>query len=307
MMSLRQLQYLVAVADHLHFRRAAEACNVSQPALSAQIQQLEENLGAQLVERSQRKVILSPIGREVVARARRLLTDVEALQSSVQEQAPPLSGTLRLGVIPTVGPYVLPALMPRVRTEFPRVSLYLREEKTAELIAQLRAGQLDLILLALPVAGNDLQSVALFDDPFVLVMPVGHELTERQEVCEADLVDRQLLLLDDGHCLRDQALQVCALSGAPHVADFSATSLNTLVQMVANGLGLTLMPTLALDVEVRAESGLEFRRFEDPQPSRQIGLLWRRSSARKEDFHAFAETIRRQLRSARSASPARSA
>ncbi|WP_282607620.1 hydrogen peroxide-inducible genes activator [Pelagibius sp. Alg239-R121] len=295
MVSFRQLQYLVAVADALHFRRAAEACNVSQPALSAQIQQLEEGLGAQLVERSQRKVILTPIGRDVVARARGILADVESLRESVRDQAPPLSGTLRLGVIPTVGPYVLPALLPRVRSLFPKVELYLREDKTAELVTQLRAGQIDLVLLALPVAGADLQSMPLFEDPFVLAMPAGHVLTERQKVSETDLIEQQLLLLDDGHCLRDHALQVCALSGAGNVADFGATSLNTLVQMVANGLGLTLMPSLALNVELRADSGLEIRRFEEPQPSRQIGLLWRRSSMRKADFHAFAEIISRQI------------
>ena len=295
MLSLRQLQYLVAVADELHFRRAAEACNVSQPALSAQIQQLEEGLGAQLVERSQRKVILTSIGRDAVARAREILAQVDALQESVREQVPPLSGTLRLGVIPTVGPYVLPALLPRVRSLFPKVELYLREDKTAELVSQLRAGQIDLALLALPVAGNDLHTMPLFDDPFVLAMPEGHELARQQNVCEADLIGRRLLLLDDGHCLRDHALQVCALAGAGDTGDFSATSLNTLVQMVANGLGLTLMPALALDVELRSDSGLEVRCFTDPQPSRQIGLLWRRSSLRKADFHAFAEVIGRQV------------
>ena len=303
MVSFRQLEYLVAVADDLHFRRAAEACNVSQPALSAQIQQLEEGLGAQLVERSQRKVILTPIGRDAVARAREILAQVEALQESVREQEPPLSGTLRLGVIPTVGPYVLPALLPRVRTLFPRVELYLREEKTADLIAQVRAGQIDLALLALPVAGNDFQTMPLFDDPFVLAMPDGHELAGKQRVTEADLVGRQLLLLDDGHCLRDHALQVCSLSGAGNVADFSATSLNTLVQMVANGLGITLMPSLALDVELRTDCGLEVRRFLDPEPNRQIGLLWRRSSLRKADFHAFAEVVGRQVEMRTNGSP----
>lgn len=295
MVSLRQLQYLVAVADELHFRRAAEACNVSQPALSAQIQLLEEGLGAQLVERSQRKVILTPIGRDTVVRAREVLAQVDELQEAVREQVPPLSGALRLGVIPTVGPYVLPALLPRVRALFPKVELYLREEKTAELVSQLRAGQIDLALLALPVAGNDLHTLPLFDDPFVLAMPEGHELAREPSVCEADLVGRRLLLLDDGHCLRDHALQVCSLVGAGNAEDFSATSLNTLVQMVANGLGLTLMPALALDVELRSDSGLEVRRFRDPQPSRQIGLLWRRSSLRKTDFHAFAEVIEQQI------------
>lgn len=295
MFSLRQLRYLVAVADELHFRRAAEACNVSQPALSAQIQQLEEGLGAQLVERSQRKVILTPIGRDAVARAREILAQADALQESVREQVPPLSGTLRRGVIPTVGPYVLPALLPRVRSLFPKVELYLREDKTAELVSQLRSGQIDLALLALPIAGNDLHTMPLFDDPFVLAMPEGHELARQQNVCESDLIGRRLLLLDDGHCLRDHALQVCALAGAGTTEDFSATSLNTLVQMVANGLGLTLMPALALEVELRSDSGLEVRRFTDPQPSRQVGLLWRRSSLRKADFHAFAEVIGRQV------------
>lgn len=295
MVSFRQLQYLVAVADDLHFRRAAEACNVSQPALSTQIQQLEQGLGAQLVERSQRKVVLTPIGRDVVSRAREILAQVESLQESVHEQALPLSGTLRLGVIPTVGPYVLPTLLPQVRSLFPKVVLYLREDKTAELLSQLRAGLIDLALLALPVVGDDLQTMPLFDDPFVLAVPQGHDLTASQKISESDLVGRQLLLLEDGHCLRDHALQVCSLVGASNVADFSATSLNTLVQMVANGLGVTLMPALSLQVELRSDSGLEVRHFQDPQPSRQIGLVWRRSSRRRADFLAFAEVIGRQV------------
>ncbi len=295
MVSFRQLEYLTAVADHLHFRRAAEACNVSQPALSAQIRQLEEGLGAQLVERNQRKVLLTPIGRDVVEHARSLLSDMERLKELVRGQAPPLTGALRLGVIPTVGPYLLPALLPQVRTRFPKAALYLREEKTADLVAQLRSGQIDVALIALPILGDDLQSLPVFDDPFVLAMPSGDALSERQTIRESDLAGRQLLLLDDGHCLRDQALQICALPDAPKVADFSATSLNTLVQMVANGLGLTLMPSLALDVEVRIDSGLAFRHFEDPQPSRQIGLLWRRSSRRTADFHAFADILRQVI------------
>lgn len=294
MASFRQLEYLVAVADNLHFHRAAEACNVSQPALSAQIQQLEAGLGAELVERSQRRVLLTPIGRDVVARARGILADMDALRDSVLEQVPPLTGALRLGVIPTIGPYILPTLLPQVRSEFPKVELYLREDKTADLVRQLRAGQIDLALLALPIAGDDLQSMPLFDDPFVLAMPANDSLAKRERITETDLADRQVLLLDDGHCLRDQALQVCAVSGSSKVTDFSATSLNTLVQMVANGLGLTLMPSLALEVELRADSGLAFRRFESPPPSRQIGLLWRRSSRRKTDFQAFAEILRQQ-------------
>ncbi|TQV83520.1 LysR substrate-binding domain-containing protein [Denitrobaculum tricleocarpae] len=297
MVSFRQLEYLVAVADHLHFRRASEACNVSQPALSAQIQQLEAGLGAQLLERSQRKVLLTAIGRDVVQRARGVLTEMELLKESVREQAAPLTGAMRLGVIPTVGPYVLPALLPRVRTEFPRMELYLREEKTADLVAHLRAGEIDLALLALPITGDDLQSYPLFDDPFVLAMPVGDPLVRRRRIKETEVAERPLLLLDDGHCLRDQALQICAAHGSSNVADFSATSLNTLVQMVANGLGVTLMPSLALEIELRADSGLAFRRFEDPQPSRQIGLLWRRSARRKTDFHAFAEMIGQQVSS----------
>lgn len=296
MVSFRQLEYLVAVADHLHFRRAAAACNVSQPALSAQIQQLEAMFAAQLVERSQRRVLLTPIGKDVVARARGILADVDALKETVRMQAPPLAGAFRLGVIPTVGPYVLPALLPCVRAEFPEAELYLREEKTADLVSQLRSGEIDLALLALPIAGDDLQSLPLFEDAFVLAMAADHELAGRQKVTEAELAGRPLLLLDDGHCLRDQALQVFAASGQVSVTDFSATSLNTLLQMVAGGLGLTLMPSLALKVEVRANSGLEFRRFKDPQPCRQIGLLWRRSSRRRADVQAIAGIIEQQVR-----------
>ena len=243
-LTLRQLEYVVAIADHASFSRAAEACAVTQPALSSQIAQLEDTLGVQLFERDRRKVLVTPAGTEVIARARATLGAAAEVVDSARSSAQPLTGTLRVGVIPTIAPFLLPAVLPAVRAAYPKLRLVLREDQTARLLAQLDEGKLDAALLALPVTG-DLAAVRLYREDFALAVPRGHRLAKRASVRPADLDDEALLLLDDGHCLREQALSVCESVGAREQAELRATSLVTLVQMVASGLGVTLIPLMA--------------------------------------------------------------
>lgn len=285
--TMRQLRYLVAVADTLHFGRAAAACNVSQPSLSAQIQQLEAVLGARLIERTRHRVLLTPEGEDAVRRARAVLAQAEDLAQAVRAAGRPLSGSLRLGVIPTVGPYLLPPVLPGLRTAYPDLKLYLREDLTHRLLERLRGGDLDAAVLALPVAEPGLESADLYDEPFLVALPPGHRLAAKGALAETDLADQTLLLLEDGHCFRDQALEVCRLAGARDTDGFAATSLPTLVEMVAGRLGLTLLPALAAPV-VAAGGQVEARPFVDPAPSRRIGLVWRRGAARDRDLRRLA-------------------
>lgn len=297
--SLRQLQCAVAVADAGHFGRAARACHVTQPALSAQIRSLEEALGVRLFERSRRGASPTPVGRWVVARARGLLAGVDELVEVASGSREPLTGLLHLGVIPTVAPYLLPGWLPRARRAFPALRLFLHEDQTARLVERLVDGRLDLLLLALPVARTDVESFPIFREPFLLAAPRGHPLARgRGGVRTADLRDEAVLLLEDGHCLRDQALDVCRQAGARESEQVRAASLTTLVQMVAGGLGVTLLPESAVEVEAR---GLEIavRPFRDPAPSREIGLVWRRTSARVDEFRLLGERLRRDAERAR--------
>ncbi len=292
--SLRQLEYFVAVADKLNFRQAAEACYVTQPALSAQIQQLETLLGVILFERDRRKVVMTAAGTELVARARALLAAAEELVDAASAHRGPLSGTLRLGVIPTVAPYLLPQVLPAVHRKYPNLRLLLREEQTERLVDLLARGQLDLLLLALEAELGDVETLPLFEDPFVLALHPDHELAKarRRTVKESELGDQPVLLLDDGHCLRDQALRVCDKAGAKELGDFRASSLGTLVQMVASGVGVTLLPAMAVGIEARPRRRLAVKAFARPCPKRTIGLAFRRTSPRKEEFRALGELFR---------------
>ena len=287
--TLRQLEYLVALAEHLHFRRAAEACHVTQPALSSQIQALEELLGVQLVERGARRVLLTEAGREVVGQARRILDATDGLLETARAASEPLCGPLRLGVIPTIAPYLLPRALPGLRARYPRLELFLREEFTHVLVQRLEAGELDVLLLALPVSG-EVETMPLFDDAFHLAVPPSHRLARRKRVRERDLAGEDVLLLEDGHCFRDQALALCGKVGAHEATRMRATSLGTLAQMVAGGLGTTLLPGLALEVEGRAE-GLRVIPFADPPPHRSIGLAWRRASGRAGEYRELGNTL----------------
>ncbi|MDR3437116.1 LysR substrate-binding domain-containing protein [Telmatospirillum sp.] len=294
--TLRQLRYLVALDDHHHFGHAADACAATQSTLSAGLQELEAILGANLVERTKRKVLITPLGQEVVARARSLLRGAEDLVDLVRSASEPLSGEIRLGVIPTIGPYLLPQILPALRAAHPNLRLYLREDLSARLLDLLGTGELDLVLLALPYRADEFESHALFDDPFLLAFPPGYALGEGEHVRSSDIPIEDLLLLEEGHCLRDHALAACHLA-APfgklrgRQDRLLATSLATLVQMVAGGLGVTLLPRLALDGGVLAGTGLLVRSLGADAPARSIGLTWRSASPRQAEFRLLGEEI----------------
>ena len=290
-LTLRQLEYVVAIADHASFSRAAESCAVSQPALSAQVAQLEDALGVQLFERDRRKVLVTPAGAEVIARARATLAAAGEVVDSATSSAQPLTGTLRLGVIPTIAPYLLPSVLPAVRKAYPKLRLVLREDQTARLLTQLDEGKLDAAILALPVVG-DLAAVHLYFEDFALAVARGHRLARRATVRATDLDDEPLLLLDDGHCLRDQALAVCESVGAREQSELRATSLVTLVQMVASGLGVTLIPAMAAGALAPRGGEVVVVRFAPPAPGRDVGLCWRMSSARGRELGALAACLR---------------
>jgi LysR family transcriptional regulator, hydrogen peroxide-inducible genes activator len=292
-MNLRDLSYLVALAEHRHFGRAAEASFVSQPTLSTQIRKLEDELGVALVERTPRKVLLTETGREIARRARGVLSQVDEIKAIAQRTRDPESGTIRLGIFPTLGPYLLPHVIPHLRERFPRLELLLREEKTEQVLHMLREGTLDAGILALPVHDDSLHTEFLFEEPFVLAVPNGHELAARQgRLRMDDLAEQNLLLLEDGHCLRDQALEVCHLAGAGEKSGFRATSLETLRQMVSANVGITLLPTLAVKPPVAQSTNVQLIEFEEPAPSRRIAMLWRKSSAMTPFFEALAEVMR---------------
>ena len=289
-LSLRQLEYAVAIADTRGFHRAAERCHVSQPTLSSQVQQLESVLGVRLFERDRRGVILTPAGADIVARARRVLVEVGDLLSAATLAGDPLAGTFRVGVIPTLAPYLLPEVIPALHARYERLRLILREERTDGVMSELHEGKLDLGLVALEADLGARDAAVIVKDPFVVAMPPGHRLAEKKQVTLEDLERERVLLLDDGHCFRNQALALCARAGAKE-ADLRATSLGTLVQMVSIGGGITLLPKLAVAIENR-RGQLAIRPFVDPAPSRTIALVWRTSSPFTDAFRTLADALR---------------
>lgn len=291
-MNLRALQYFVKLADLRHFSKAAEACFVSQPTLSTQIKKLEEELGVQLVERSPKMIMLTPVGEEIAARARLVLNDIDQIRSVARRSSNPAEGTLRLGLFPTLAPYFLPHVVPAVRTNYPKLRLQLAEEKTEDLLIMLQSGQLDAALLALPINSEGMEVEVLFEEPFVLALPDGHPLAARREVTLDDLKGAELLLLEEGHCLRDHALEVCTLAEAHERVDFHATSMETLRQMVAAEVGITLMPLLSVKPPIAATDNVVLRPFAPPAPSRTVALTWRSSSALSGFLQEFAATLR---------------
>ncbi len=295
-MNLRDLRYLVALADLRHFGRAADACFVSQPTLSTQIKKLEEELGVTLIERAPRKVMLTAAGQDAVLRARRIVAEVDELKESARRSRDPASGALRLGVFPTLGPYLLPHVVPQLRERFPQLELLLTEEKSDVLLARLREGKLDAALLALPLHDDQLHAQFLFEEAFLLAAPERHPLAQSKALHIDALNDETLLLLEDGHCLRDQALDVCRLSGAQEKTGFRATSLETLRQMVAAGVGVTLLPALSVHDPIVQPAGIRLVRFADPAPSRRIALVWRKSSALDGLLQQLAEVVGTQAR-----------
>jgi LysR family transcriptional regulator, hydrogen peroxide-inducible genes activator len=289
--SIRQLESIVAVAEQRSFRKAATTLGISQPALSAQVQAAEEVLGVQIFERDRRSVLVTPAGEEIVGRARLALEAVDAVHDAARRRSEPLVGPLRLGVIPTIAPYWLPALLPSVRKRFPRLELILREDQTHRLLANLAVGQIDVALLAIPVPG-DVTTAAIARETFLLAAPRGSPLLGRRgRLTERDLEDQTVLLLEDGHCLRDQALAVCERGGAVESVEVRATSLPTLVQMVAGGLGVTLLPEAAAEALVQARGPVAVAELGKPPPGRTLGLAWRTSSARLREFRLLAEVM----------------
>lgn len=303
-MNLRDLRYLVALADHKHFGRAAAACFVSQPTLSTQIKKLEDELGVALVERAPRHVMLTPAGRDAAERARVVIAEVEQMKEAARRTQNPEAGTVRLGIFPTLGPYLLPHVVPRIRQRFPQLELLLVEEKTDVILRQLREGKLDAGVLALPLHDDQLHTEFLFEEPFLLAVPESHPLAARDTLTMRDLSQESLLLLEDGHCMREQSLDVCHLAGASEKTGFRATSLETLRQMVAANVGITLLPMLAVQPPVAPSRDIRLVPFRDPPPTRRIAMVWRRSSAMSEFLSKLA-TVFRELPHETLASPPR--
>lgn len=297
--SLAQLRAFAAVAEHLHFRDAAAASGTSQPALSGAVAALEDTLGVRLVERTTRRVLLTPAGERLAARARAVLEAVGTLMDEAAAVRAPFTGALRLGVIPTVAPYLLPTVLGLVRDRYPALDLQVREETTSSLLDGLAAGRLDLLLLAVPLGLPTVTELPLFDEDFVLVVPEGHRLAGRTDIPRAELRDLDLLLLSEGHCLRDQALDVCREAGRSGAESLptGAAGLSTLVQLVAGGLGVTLLPRTAVRVETgRGDGSLTTGTFRAPAPARRIALAMRSGAARAQEFESFAAALREALR-----------
>jgi len=288
--TLRQLRYLGALARHRHFGRAADECAVTQPALSMQIKELEREIGADLVERRPNDVTLTETGAEVAQRAERILAATRDLVDFARHREV-LSGPLKLGVIPTIAPYLLPKLLPRLQAAYPSLRLEVRETQTATLLDELIGGELDCLLLALPIEHTDVEMLALFTDRFLLAAPAGEPIP-RRPLNAKDVDERRLILLEEGHCLRDQSLALCATKRRDSAAALGSTSLATVMQMVANGYGVTLVPEIATEVEAR-DKRVMLKRFARPEPGRTIGLAWRKTSPRQTDFAALGDIINR--------------
>lgn len=290
-MNLRDLRYLVALADTRHFGKAALRCHVSQPTLSAQLKKLEEYLGVDLIERQPRRVALTPIGEQIVARARRIVDDSDALLTLARSQRNPLSGSLKLALIPTIGPYLLPLIAKQLRKQLPDLKLMLYEYQTEPLVQALRAGEIDMGVLALPIHADGVETQKLYEEEFVIALPKNHRLAERSTLKLDDLSGDSLLLLEDGHCLRDQALEICSHADLDEDQDYRATSLETLRQMVAAGMGVTLLPKLACSGPFATNKSVLIKPFPKPAPTRTVGAIWRKSSTRIGAIKAISEVI----------------
>ena len=287
----QQLRYLVALAETGHFGRAASACGVSQSTLSAGLLVLERQLQAQILDRSAgRHVVFTTLGHELVAKARQALAALNAVTEAADAARAPMTGPLRLGIIPTIGPFLLPRLMPQLRAHYPALQLFLREDQTENLLNQLAAGQLDVLLVAEPCACAGTETLAVMRDEFLAAVPKNHPLALRDSVKMPALTAERLLLLEDGHCLRDQVLAVCG-PNAVRSADFAATSLHTLIQMVAGGLGVTLLPKMATDAGITQGTGIELRPLIGTTTWRTIGLAWRPNTPRAADYRALAPVL----------------
>jgi LysR family hydrogen peroxide-inducible transcriptional activator len=291
-MNFRALQYFVKLAELKHFSKAADACFVSQPTLSTQIRKLEDELGVSLVERAPRKIMLTPIGEDIAHRARHILRDIEHVKDAARRSKDPETGNIKLGIFPTLAPYLLPHVIPVIRRRYPELRMQLTEEKTEVILNMLDQGRLDAGLLALPVEEYGMEVEVLFDEPFVAAMPSSHPLADNQSISLKDLEGEELLLLEEGHCLREQALAVCEMAGAHERVDFHATSMETLRQMVAANAGVTLMPVLSVKPPIPSTDNITLRPFNSPAPSRTIALVWRNSSPLGGFLHSLADSLK---------------
>jgi LysR family hydrogen peroxide-inducible transcriptional activator len=290
--SIKQIRYICAVAEYKHFSKAAEACFVTQSTLSAAIQDLESQLGVIIFERSKKSVLITPSGEKLLNQARKILGEIEDFVSLAKMSQDALTGDIRLGVIPTIGPFILPGLLKELRESYPKLGLYLKEDLSAKLYRHLQQGELDLIILAFPYSLPEMETVSLFKDEFLLCLPLGHKLEKSKQVKQSQLQGQSLLLLEEGHCLRDHALEACKLEKADTNLVYQGTSLHTLVHMVANGLGLTLLPQIAVAADVLGETKLQLRKFTNENVSREIGLAWRKSDPRRDEYFLLADFIR---------------
>lgn len=289
--TMKQLQYLSALAEHLHFGLAAEACFVTQSTLSAGIRELEDTLQAKVAERTNRSVIITPLGERLTEMARNLLRGAEEMMDLAHSASAPLSGPLRLGVIPTIGPYILPAVLPEIQRNYPGLELYLREDYTDRLLERLHDGRLDLLLLALPYPTEGVETEMLFEEGFVLACPSKHPLAAEVSVDTAAFAEQPLLLLEEGHCLRRHALEACSLEGRFKRKNFEASSMQTLVQMVSLGMGITLLPQMAVDADIAKGLNITLVPLKEDVGTRQIGLVWRKSSARETEFRILGDLL----------------
>ncbi len=291
-MNIRDLEYLVALDKYRHFRKAAEAVYVTQPTLSGQLKKLEQYLGVQLVERGRKQqVLMTPIGAQIVIKAKQLLQQAQEIEQIAQHAQDPFKGPLKLGIIPTLAPYILPLIVRPIKNHFPQMDLLLYERQTSVLLDELQNGEIELGLLALPIESEGMETLPLFEEKFFLAVPTGHHLSQATAIAIEDLKNETLLLLDDGHCFRDQALELCFRGGGHEKESFRGTSLETLKQMSLIGSGITLLPALALD----QDPALSYIPFQDPQPARQMALIYRQTSPRSAAYQELGRQIQKAL------------
>lgn len=291
-MNIKDLEYLVAIDDERHFHRAAERCFVSQPTLSGQLKKLEEELGVLLVERNNRKVSITEAGKVVITHARAVLNEVSTIKDIANSFQDAMIGDIRVGIIPTIAPYLLPIIMPKLNKGFPKLKIWLYEYQTHILLEKLQKSELDFLILALPIEKHDFSELDLFREPFRLAVKKGHALSTKKEINMGDIAQQELLLLEEGHCLREHILDVCLLSGVKEAGQYHATSLETLRHMVGEGMGMTLIPELAVPKKITKADEVSYIEFSDPKPNRRIGMLYRKKSYREETFNNINELIK---------------
>ena len=294
-MKLRDLEYLLAVSEERHFHKAAARCHVSQPTLSGQLKKLEEELGVLLVERTNRQVTMTEVGLAVTEQARKVLYETKVINEISQAYQDPMKGDLHLGIIPTIAPYLLPVIMPALNETFTKMKFWLYEYQTHILLEKLERGELDCLIVALPIEKHDFVELDLFREPFRLAVRKGDALVKQKEITLGNLANQEMLLLEEGHCLRGHVLDVCHLAGAKEGSQFQATSLETLRHMVGEGMGMTLMPELAVPDKTTKRDSVQYLEFSDPKPNRRIGILHRKNSYREEVFANVSELIRSEL------------